>query len=140
LLLQATVTDLALVQGAQYTVSVRAIDGAGRATAAKQATVVVDATPPTAGTRASVCGVLASNGKVELDFTDLFAEDACTDADAAGGSPCLRYEVSVGRSATFGDLAFRKPTDETTLTFGTRGPVEEECVTDTSFAVRFVWG
>ena len=100
----ATITDLQLVEKGKYVVAVRATDGAGRTSPEQLATVAVDTTPPSQ-TEIKPCA--KKDGKhVKIDWAGVFSD--ATD---------LRYELSVGKSDSFGDQVMRVPVDAASFRF-----------------------
>jgi len=99
-----TITDLQLAESEKYAVSVRATDAAGRKSAEKLASVMVDVTPPTQ-TQVKPCA--QKSGKhVKINWSGVFTDK----------TP-LRYELSIGKTDSFGDFAMRLPVDENSYLF-----------------------
>lgn len=100
----ATITDLKLAENEKYAVAVRATDGAGRTSDEKLASMSVDTTPPVQ-TKVKPCA--KKDGKhVKIDFAGVFSDKSD-----------LRYEVSVGKTASFGDQVMRVQVDEDSYRF-----------------------
>ena len=100
---------LGLAQGKEYTVALRAIDDANRASAETTTKVLIDASAPAIVKTGKFCGTKNSAGDITLTWIDTFSDDV------AG----MRYELSVGTTSGAGSLVFRKDVKTNTYSFKT---------------------
>jgi hypothetical protein len=91
-----TLSQLALRNGAKYTVSVMAYDEAGQQSGIAHAFVVADTTAPLA--RPSGICVVRGTAVLTLRWADAFVEDACPPqvVPELNSETCLQYELSMG--------------------------------------------
>jgi hypothetical protein len=99
-----TITDLKLQETQKYAVAVRATDSAGRKSDEKLTSVVIDSTPPTT-TAVKPC-VKKSGKHIKIDWAGVFADK----------TP-MRYELSIGKTDSFGDFAMRVPVADDSYMF-----------------------
>jgi len=103
----AKLDQLKLQQGKEYTVALRAIDGANRPSAETTAKVVVDGTAPVLAKDGKFCGTKSNGNEIDLTWANAFSDDV------AG----LTYEISVGTTSGAGSLVFRQPASSAAYKF-----------------------
>lgn len=108
-------SDLALADGQEYTVHVRASDNAGGVTAAVSSSLWIDTSPPASNFARGLFEPCATMDVVGLTvgWPNLFLETVCPPGAAVA---CLRYRFNIGEIPGEGNVVRWRETSATTVT------------------------